>query len=478
MFIGRENELATLERLYAKDGFQFPVVYGRRRVGKTALISEFTREKPTVFFTAVEDNLRVNLQNLSGAIHLFEHPDADPAAAPCYDSLQSAFEGVFGMGRGRRIVFVIDEYPYLAKAEPACSSILQMLIDRTKGESGLMLILCGSSLSFMREQVLGRKSPLYGRRTAQLEIKPFDFFDSMRFFPDADPVEAAHYYGMVGGVPLYLRQFDASASFEANVATVFLDASSILFEEPQNLLLQEVQKAALYNTVIGAIAKGKTAHNEIATTAGLTTTELTYYLKELQRIGLVEREVPVVNAGRRAVYRLSDNLFRFWYRFVLPQRSVIGRGMSGRVLRVIEEGLPDYMGSVFEQICAEWLWRMNASGTLTPGFDELGRWWGSDPELRSEEELDIVCLGSRHPVIVAECKWRNELVGTKEDDTLVRRARLVGGGPATVRYLFSKTGFTRGCSERACSDANLRLVALDDMIESVPAPESKRETTA
>ena len=353
MFIGRENELATLERLYVKDGFQFPVVYGRRRVGKTALISEFTRKKPTIFFTAVEDNLRVNLQNLSSAIYLFEHPDSDPIVAPCFDSLQAAFEAVFSMGQKKRIVFVIDEYPYLAKAEPACSSILQMLIDRTKGEAGLMLILCGSSLSFMREQVLGRKSPLYGRRTAQLEIKPFDFFDSMRFFPDADPVDAAEYYGMVGGVPLYLRQFDAAASFEENIAAVFLDASSILFEEPQNLLLQEVQKAALYNTVIGAIAKGKTAHNEIATTAGLTTTELTYYLKELQRIGLVEREVPVLNAGRRAVYRLSDNLFRFWYRFVLPQRSVIERGMTEHALRVIEEGLPGYMGPVFEQICAE-----------------------------------------------------------------------------------------------------------------------------
>ena len=467
MFIGRERELETLQRLYETGTFQFPVVYGRRRVGKTALIGQFANEHPTVFFTAVEENVEVNLYNLSREIFLFEHPDADLGAAPQYSSLQAAFEAVFQLARSKRLVFVIDEYPYLAKAEPACSSMLQLLIDRNKDSSGLFLILCGSSLSFMREQVLGRKSPLYGRRTAQIELLPFDFFDALRFFPGADPVVAAQLYGMAGGVPLYLLQFDASLSVEGNVTRAFLDPSSILYEEPQNLLKQEVQKSALYNAVIGAIASGKSANNEIATTVGLTSTELTYYLKELQRIGLVVRETPVLGSTRRAVYRLSDNLFRFWYRFVSPNRSTIERGITTRALHMVGSQLSTYMGPVFEQICAEWLWRMNANGQCGYDFDELGRWWGNDPELRREEELDIVCTSGKQACLVAECKWRNEPTGTAEAETLERRMRLVGAPVGTKRYLFSKTGFTAACVERAALDESLQLVTLEEMVTSV-----------
>lgn len=465
MFIGRERELATLDRLYATQGFQFPVIYGRRRVGKTSLIAEFTKDRPTIFFTAVEDSAPINLRNLSREIHQFEHPGDDPLTAPVYPDFQTAFEAVFNLARSRRLVFVIDEFPYLAKAEPSVSSILQALIDREKDSSQLLLILCGSSLSFMREQVLDQQSPLYGRRTAQIELKPFDFFDAMRFFPGAGAVEVAEYYGMAGGVPLYLMQFDAGLSVRENVERVFLEPSSILFEEPQNLLKQEVQKSATYNAVIGAIAEGRTTANQIAGALGTSTAETAYYLKELQRIGLVEREVPVLNPGRRAVYRLSDNLFRFWYRFVLPNRSTIERGMTSRALAQIEGRLPEYMGPVFEQICGQWLWRRNADGMLGEGFDVLGRWWGNDPVLRREEEIDIVCLDGRRPAIVGECKWRNEAVDVSVVETLKRRLGLVGGDGRTERYLFSKGGFTEGCAEAADDDAHLHLVTLGDMAQ-------------
>lgn len=204
VFVGRSRELATLNRLYETGTFQFPVIYGRRRVGKTTLINEFVGKKPVVFFTAVENNARINLENLSRAVALFEHPDRDPSLAPLYASLQQAFEAIFERARSQRVIFVIDEFPYLAKADPSVSSILQALIDRASADSKLLLLLCGSSLSFMKEQVLGEKSPLYGRRTAQIELKPFDFFTAMELFPQRNPIETAEIYGMVGGVPLYL----------------------------------------------------------------------------------------------------------------------------------------------------------------------------------------------------------------------------------------------------------------------------------
>lgn len=463
MLLGRQVELDTLHRLYNKTGFQLPVLFGRRRVGKTYLMSEFARDKPSIFFTAVEDNMTVNLRNLSREIFAFDQPDADVQLAPIYPDLQTAFEAIFARAESQRLVFVIDEYPYLAKADSSVSSVLQALIDRHKDTSQLFLMLCGSSLSFMREQVLGEKSPLYGRRTAQLELKPLDFFEACRFFPNMDAREAAQLYGAVGGIPLYLQQFDGSASFEDNIAEAFLDPSSILFEEPLNLLKQEVQKSATYNAIIGAIAAGKTGNNEIATTVGIASSELTYYLRELDRIGLVEKEQPVCGGSRRPVYRLSDNMFRFWYRFVMPNRSTIERRMPQRALSAVSRYLPVYMGEVFEQICREWLWRQNIHGELDADFDELGRWWGNNPQLHREEEIDVVGIAEGAPVLIGECKWRNEDVGMDVLTTLNERASLIRAPRDVQRYLFSKTGFSDAVREAAVHDAYLHLVSLEEM---------------
>lgn len=465
LFIGRARELATLRKLYAAEAFQFPVIYGRRRVGKTSLISKFSEQLPTVFFTAVEDSSAVNLRNLSRECFMLDRPDADPTLAPVYPDFQTAFEAVFLLAESRRVVFVIDEFPYLAKAEPSVSSILQMLIDRHAETSKLYLILCGSSLSFMREQVLSEKSPLYGRRTAQLEIKPLDYFESRAFFPAAAPEDAACYYGMVGGIPLYLRQFDERKAVEENLKNAFLDPSSMMYEEPTNLLKQEVQKAALYNAVIGAIASGKTATNEIATTAGIATAELSYYLKELRRIGLVDQEFPVGSKRRRGVYKLTDNLFNFWYRFILPSRSLIERGMINRVARRTLDHLPEYMGRVFEQICLEWLWRQNAGECLPFEFDEAGRWRGSNPKTKTQEEVDIVCLDEGSVVAVAECKWTNKQVDAAVLKTLDRRAALVGAGSNAYRYVFSKSGFTEDCKTYATQTGNFVLVDFESMVD-------------
>ena len=463
MFIGRERELATLERLYRRPGFQFPAVYGRRRVGKTTLISRFVRDKPTVYFTAIEGNLPANLRLLSAAIRTFEAPDVDPSFVPVYRDLYEALDAVFRMAVSQRIVFVIDEYPYLAKADPSVSSMLQGLIDRYRESSQLYLILCGSSLSFMKEQLLDDKSPLYGRRTAQIELAPFDFFDALGFFPGVPATDALQYYAMAGGVPLYLRQFDSSLSLEENVCEVFLQPESLLYDEPTNLIKQEVQKAAPFNAVIQAIAEGRSQNNEIATAVGIQTSELTYYLKGLRSIGLVDKEMPVVAGSRRAVYRLSDNLFRFWYRFVLPNRTAIERGMQPRVLRSVQMGLPTFCGPVFEDVCAQWLWRQNADGSLPIEFGDLGRWWGNDPQLREEAEIDLVGVDNNRTVLVGECKWRNEDLDRDVVETLEHRSSLVHAQADSWLYAFSKYGFTHGAVEAAARHGRMRLVSFDEM---------------
>lgn len=465
MFIGRERELRSLERLYKKGTFQLPVIYGRRRVGKTAIIEQFTHDLPTVYFTAVEADGRVNLRNLSRELYAFEHPDSNSEAAPLYSDFYAAFEAVFDLALRRQLVFVIDEFPYLAKADPGVPSYLQALVDRNKDASHLFLILCGSSLSFMKEQVFDEKSPLYGRRTAQLEVRPFDFFESLPFLRGMGLQEAAEAYGMVGGIPLYLLQFDGGETLRGNVEAAFLDPSSILYEEPVNLLKQEIQKASQYNAMLAAIAGGASQNNQIATAVGLTSTEITYYLKELQRLELVRREVPILGGGRRAVYRISDNLFRFWYRFVMPHRPTIERGITTRALAAVEGHMSEYMGPVFEEICAQWIWRRYTQGDLDFDFDDIGRWWGNDPRTRQEAEIDIVCRDAATATAVGECKWRSEAFPATDLEKLMGRSPLVSARPDVRYYAFSKVGFTDASKAYAAANDAVRLVSLADMVE-------------
>lgn len=266
---------------------------------------------------------------------------------------------------------------------------------------------------------------------------------------------------MGGGVPLYLKQFDASESLEENIARTFLDPSSILYEEPENLLKQEVSKAARYNAVLEAIASGKSRTNEIATTVHLSTSELSYYLAELRRIGLIEKEAPLASSGKRAIYRITDGLFAFWYRFVRPYRSLVDHGRGHLVSGRIAQGLPGFMGPVFEGICRSWLWRQLGSDGLV--FTDLGRWWGTDPKTRREEEIDVVGVDGNETVLVGECKWRNQPTGADVLETLDARASLVGAPAQAMRAVFSKAPFTAGCRERAASLPNARLITFGEM---------------
>ena len=235
MFYCRNEELRKLNKRYDKGDFECIVIYGRRRVGKTAIINEFCKEKPTVFFSALlEGTAKDNLRTLSRAIYTYREPDA--ARAPVYDSFDSALDEITRLAAKERIVFVIDEYPYLAKAYPSISSILQHLIDHVWQESKLYLILCGSSMSFMENQVLGYQSPLYGRRTGQFKIEPLTYKETAVFNPGLDCVTNSFVYGVTGGIPHYINKLNVHGNFDHALLENFFDRSAYLFEKPANLL--------------------------------------------------------------------------------------------------------------------------------------------------------------------------------------------------------------------------------------------------
>lgn len=460
MFIGRERELNSLNKLYVSGKFEFVVIYGRRRVGKTALINQFIRNKKAIYFMGVESNARQNLENLSRNILEYS---AKGQEGSVFLSFQTALEHVFQLAKEERLVLAIDEYPYLARSSRSLASTLQFLIDRYKDESRLMLILCGSSMSYMEDHVLAYKAPLYGRRTAQMKIQPFDFADTCRYFENFSGEDKALIYGIVGGTPQYLLQMDDRLSVEDNIKNTFLNPTSSLFEEPENLLKQEVREPALYNAIITAIATGSSRMAEISTNVGENTSVCASYLKNLIALGLVRRESPYgEKVSRKSIYSIDDNMFRFWYRFIPEYSSVIARGAADMAYRRMEPHLSDYMGNVFEEICKQYLWKLLLDGKSPVEFKELGRWWGTDPSAHSQAEIDIMGDQDKDTALFGECKWTNEKVDVGVLEKLAGRSKLFHYHKVYL-YLFAKSGFTKGCIDKAKGLGNAMLVTYSDI---------------
>ena len=463
MFIGRERELASLRQLYSSDKFEFVVLYGRRRVGKTALINHFIDGKKAIYFMGVESNAKQNLENFSKSI--IEYASGIEAETS-FASFQAALETVFRLSENERIILAIDEYPYVARASKSLASTLQLLIDKYKDRSKLMLILCGSSMSYMEDHVLAYKAPLYGRRTAQIKLQPFDFEETCRYFGSFSTEEKALAYGIVGGTPQYLLQMNDRISIEENVKNTYLNPTSSLYEEPTNLLKQEVREPAIYTAIITAIATGASRMSEISGKVGEDTNVCSTYLKNLVALGIVQKETPYgEKASKRSIYSIDDNMFRFWYRFVPENASMIARGAADLVYKRIEPHLSEYMGKVFEEICKQYLWKLLLNGKSPVEFASLGRWWGNDPVHKCQAEIDIMGEQDKDTALFAECKWTAEQVDLAVLETLLARSELF---PYKNKhfFLFSKSGFTKGCEEKAKEIGSVSLVTYGEIVKA------------
>ena len=461
MFIGRERELASLTRLYNSDRFEFVVLYGRRRVGKTALINHFIDGKKAIYFMGVESNAKQNLENFSKSI--IEYASGIEAETS-FASFQAALETVFRLSENERIILAVDEYPYVARASKSLASTLQLLIDKYKDRSKLMLILCGSSMSYMEDHVLAYKAPLYGRRTAQIKLQPFDFEETCRYFGNFSTEEKALAYGIVGGTPQYLLQMNDRLSIEENVKNTYLNPTSSLYEEPTNLLKQEVREPAIYTAIITAIATGASRMSEISSKVGEDTNVCSTYLKNLVALGIVQKETPYgEKASKKSIYSIDDNMFRFWYRFVPENASMIARGAADLVYKRIEPHLPEYMGKVFEEICKQYLWKLLLGGKSPVEFTSLGRWWGNDPVHKRQAEIDIMGEQDKDTALFAECKWTTEKVDLAVLETLIARSELFQYKNKHF-FLFSKSGFTKGCVEKANEIGSATLVRYEDVV--------------
>lgn len=461
MFHCRESELYKLNKRYQNACFECIIIYGRRRVGKTALINEFCRDKPTIYFSALNATAQENLRTLSNSIHQYERPDAVSAAE--FKSYEDAFDEISKLSAKERIVFVIDEYPYLAKSKPAVSSMIQHLIDHVWSEGRLFLILCGSSLSFMEYQVLGYESPLYGRRTAQFKMKPLTYRESAEFYPFLSNEDQALVYGITGGIPHYINKLNVRSSIDQALLDNLFDSSSYLFEEPENLLKQELREPAVYNSIIRAIAEGASRMNDISTKTGIETGPCAKYVKILIDLGIIKKETPITEKpGKKTIYFLTDHFFRFWYRFV-PQNitAISARRIEKTYPQAVKQYLSDYMGLIFEKMCQEYL--LYYADDLPINLNGIGQWWGKDSRRKKQIQIDIVGTpveGKEY--LIGSCKFRNEKIGIDELELLREYAEVFGKGKKYHYYIFSKGGFTRNLME-AAKRGEVSLIGLEDM---------------
>lgn len=464
-FVGRDRELKKLDELYREQGFQFVVIYGRRRVGKTMLINEFLKEKRSVYYMAVEGTAKENLSGISKALLAEKNGDFYMPEFPDFESLLSYIDHLCkNADREERLVIAIDEFPYLAASYPAISSMLQSHIDQCWKDSNLFLILCGSSMSFMEEQVLGYKSPLYGRRTAQFKLHPFSYFEARQMLSGFKAEEQAVLYGVTGGIPEYLSRIHKGWSMDDNIKNLFFDESGRLFDEPGNLLKQELQDPSSYHSIITAIAGGASRLNEIATKTGLASSGCSAQIQSLITLGIIKKETPLTEGikSRKTLYQLEDFMFLFWYRFVRPNLSGIMRGIGETIYEVsVKPQISHFMGYIFEEISKQYLYQPQIYMTLPFPAGEFGRWWGNNPKKKRQEEIDIMAENGME-AIFGECKWRNEPVDVEVLETLQERSGLFNYQKQSY-MIFSKSGFTTKLQQLVSEQENIRLISFKEM---------------
>lgn len=464
MFTGRTRELEKMETLYQRGRFECIILYGRRRVGKTTLINEFIKDKPAIYYMAVEGTKKENLAGFSRAIFNSRRKDSIAGGVE-FPDFESLLKYIDELARsGERHILAIDEFPYLASSYPTISSLLQSHIDQCWKDSRLYLILCGSSMSFMEEQVLGYKSPLYGRRTAQFKLHPFTFFEAAAMLDSFSLEERAILYGVTGGIPEYISRIQPGADMDTAITSLFFEESGRLFEEPSNLLKQELREPASYHSILSAVAGGASRMNEIATKTGLETGGCSNQLASLIALEIVKKERPITEneSSRKTLYRLADSMFLFWYRFVRPNISAISAGAGQMVYQhIVKPQMNDFMGTVFETICLQYLYLPQVYKGLPFPLGNAGRWWGNNPEKRRQEEIDIMAVQGQS-ALFCECKWRQNPIGADVAEMLVERGQLFR---FESRYfiVFSKTGFQEDAVLYKETRPHLQLVSFEDM---------------
>ncbi len=432
MFVDREKELKALEEEWKGERSSFIVIYGRRRVGKTSLIKEFVKDKEYVYYLATELPVDQQFQDLQ-----------KQAGDELHDELLknvsfNRWDGFFNYigNLGKRFILVVDEFPYLIQAENAIPSVFQKGWDEYLKNSEVDLVLCGSSISMIEDSIMRSDSPLYGRKTSQIRLKELPMVSLQSFLPDKGEEEIMRYYSVYGGVPAYLEMLSNDLSLFENLERTILKINAPLKDAVDFILRTELRSPERYRSILLHIARGVTTLNGLSNAMGLEGNMISQYLAKLRTLGLVKREEPVTTSPtkkqRRGLYKITDNFFRFYFYYILPNRSNIEEGRIESVLREFQESEHSFISPIFEEICRDYVGK-------TMDYSKVGRWW------YQEDEVDIVALDhKRKKMLIGECIWSTNPVKKKVYTGMLEKEESIRwhNKDRKVEYaLFSKSGF-------------------------------------
>ncbi|NLE15936.1 MAG: ATP-binding protein [Spirochaetales bacterium] len=453
-FVGRETELKELKRVFNSETFEFVVVYGRRRVGKTTLISKACEGFKTIFHLSTKTTEKKTLTELATSVY----EGIGEGSGLVFSTLDAFFTYIAQKAVEESLVLVIDEFPFMVQSIPNAMGVLQRFIDLKFKNTTLKLVLAGSSVSFMEHQVLGDKSPLYGRRSAQCKVMPFNLSETKTLYGGTE-INTVLVQEITGGVPLYVSYFPPDEAIEDSIKRLFFSNNGLLYNEPLNILNREVNEPQAFFSVLELLAHGVNKLFELADKSGMSASNISYYLSTLQDIGLVDKKLPFGDANKKkTIWYIKDGLFQFYFKQVHPYRVLIERGIVDGAVAWLEKTFTTYAGRPFEEICRDYV----LSHAKLP-ITEIGSWWGSDPRSKREKEIDIVAKTIDGDLIFGECKFTNEKVGTREYDDLVHTSMNVAGDKKRYYWIFSKSGFSTSLLAEAKGNEMLRLVNLPDL---------------
>lgn len=462
-FIDRVEEMSTLEKEYAREGASLVILYGRRRVGKTTLISEFIKNKNALFFLASEESEVQNRNMFKDKVA--EFLDNELLRNVQVSDWDMIFKVLMDTKFEQKPIIVIDEFQYLGKMNPAFPSIFQRIWEEILKDKEVMVILCGSLISMMVSQTLAYHSPLYGRRTAQICLKQIPFRYYREFFPEKAENECIELYSVTGGVPKYIESFSEERDIYEAIDHHVLNQSSYLYDEPYFLLQQEVTEIGSYFSIIKAIAAGNSKLSAISGMLETKATTVSKYLKTLVDMDILEREVPVTEdspeKSKKGLYKIKDNYLRFWFAFIYPNKSYLESGHSEIVKKKIQNGIvKNQIAFVYEDVCKEKMWELNSQGVWPFYFSKVGRFWDSNTE------IDIVALDpDGHNMILGECKYWKEPIGVSILQALEEKSESISWNKEKRKVwyiLFSAAGFTPALQEIAKNREDVMLVSTNN----------------
>ena len=453
-FVDRDVELDRLVDCYESETADFVVIYGRRRLGKSELVRQSIADRDdAVYYQAVESTAQNQLE---------QFVDTAIAQFPALRNLRRDWEVLLKTLGEQDAVVVIDEFPFLIEEDESLPSRLQRVWDLELQNTGITLVLVGSSISVMEEKVLSGSAPLYGRRTATIDLKPLSVADACEFFPSYDPETAITAWSIFGGTPHYLQTIDPDQQLGHNVQQAILSERGLLYSEPEFLLRTELRQPNTYFSILRALAHGRRTPNEIAGMAGTESGSLSTYLQKLRRLRLVERHIPVTESpttSKRGRYRIAAPLFRFWFRFVYGNQDQLRMLDEDAYAELVEPDVADYVSPLFERLCQQALPYL-----VDRRFRDVGQWWFK------EAELDVLGL-TDDGLVAGECKFTSQPVSEGVLTDLERTTADVRWSNAPAdgepRYvLFSRSGYTDDLEHIAETRDDICLFHLTDLLDT------------